>query len=175
MGTMLEGFSDWLTQTELNAFLANTTRMSTWLIIPVSQSIHILCVAVVMIAIGILNLRLLGIAGKRESFAQLTAELMPWIWTSLIILFITGAVQTIAEPGRELLNIGFKAKMVLLVIVVAITMVYENTVKKDPNYWEHSPERRRKAHVLATVSLVLWFGIAAAGRLIAYLDMRQEF
>ena len=95
--------------------------------------------------------------------------------TALIILFITGAVQTIAEPGRELLNIGFKAKMVLLVIVVAIAMVYENTVKKDPNYWEHSPERRRKAHVLATVSLVLWFGIAAAGRLIAYLDMRQEF
>jgi hypothetical protein len=30
------------------------------------------------------------------------------------------------------------------------------------------------AHVLATVSLVLWVGIAAAGRLIAYLDMRQE-
>ena len=170
---MLREFSDWLTQTDLNAFLSDTTHVSTWLIIPVSQSIHILGVAIVMICVAVLNLRLLGFAGGREGFAQVTARLMPWIWGGLIALFVTGVVQTLAEPGRELLNISFKIKIVLLLIVAAITIFYERAIRSDPTYWENSPEHRQMGRFLASVSLVLWIGIAVAGRMIAYLDMRN--
>ena len=171
---MLEDFSEWLTQTQLSAFFADTTHLSTWLIIPLSQTIHILGVAVVMISVGVLNLHLLGIAGTRRSFAQLAGQLIPWIWGALIVLFVTGALQTIAEPGRELLNLGFRVKMVLLLIVAAITLIYQITLGKDPHYWEYTVQRRQAARTLATISLVLWVGIAVAGRLIAYLDMRGE-
>jgi hypothetical protein len=170
---MLEGFSEWLEETPLSMVLADTTNFWTWLIIPVSQCIHIVCVAIVMISVGVLNLRLLGIAGTRSSFAQLAAHLMPWIWGALTILFITGAIQTIAEPGRELPNVGFRTKMVLLMITVTITLIYEWTVKKNANYWELTPERRKMGQVLATISMVAWIGIVTAGRLIAYMDMRQ--
>jgi uncharacterized membrane protein len=172
---MMESLSEWLTQTELSRFLSDTTQFSTWLIVPLSQTIHILGVAFVMISIAMLNLRLLGVAGGRQSFAQLTSQLTPWIWGALLVLLVTGVVQTIAEPGRELLNIGFQVKMVLLVGVVAITLFYSQTVKKDPGYWERSRERQRKAHMLAGLSLVAWVVIASAGRMIAYLDMRTEF
>jgi hypothetical protein len=171
---MLETFSTWLAQTPLNAFLSDTNHMSTWLIIPISQTIHILGVTVVMMAVGMLNLRLLGIAGTRQSFAQVSAQYMPWLWGGLIVLFLTGVLQTIAEPGRELLNISFKIKMVMLLIVVAITALYEQRVKGEPNYWDMTPERRQMAYTLASLSLVLWVAIVAAGRLIAYLDMRLE-
>lgn len=169
---MLEGFTEWLGATQLSLVFSDTTQMKTWLIVPVSQSIHILCVTVVMLSVAMLNLRLLGTAGTRLSFAQLASSLLPWIWAALIGLFVTGVVQTIAEPGRELLNIGFRTKMAMLLITVAITLYYEHTLKQDPKYWEVTPERRRLGKTLAAVSLVLWFGIAAAGRLIAYLDMR---
>ena len=171
---MLQGFTEWLTGTGASAMFSDTTRFATWLIIPVSQCVHLICVAIVMISVGMLNLRLLGVAGTRQSFAELAVHLMPWIWADLTVLFVTGTIQTVAEPGRELLNVGFKTKMVLLMCAVAITLVYENTVKKDPNYWERSPERRKMAQVLASISLVLWIGIASAGRLIAYLDLRHE-
>jgi len=170
---MLEGFAEWLSLTPANAIFSDTNEFWTWLIIPVSQCIHIVCVAIVMMSVGLLNMRLLGVAGTRQSFAQLSADLMPWFWTGLIVLFLTGTVQTIAEPGRELLNIGFKTKMVLLSVTVLITMFYERSVKRDPNYWS-SPAHRNLANVLATVSLVLWIGIASAGRMIAYLDMRHQ-
>lgn len=169
---MLKGFSDWLTQTPLSLFLADTTQFSTWLIIPLSQTIHILAVSIVMISVAMLNLRLLGVAGHRDNFAQLTAQLMPWIWSALAVLLLTGALQAIAEPGREILNIGFQVKMALLLMVVAITFGYARTIRDDARYWDRSPERRMSARVLAAISLVLWIGIAAAGRLIAYLDMR---
>jgi len=171
---MLQGFTEWLTGTEASAVLSDTTQFATWLIIPVSQCIHLICVAIVMISVGLLNLRLLGVAGARQSFAQLADHLMPWIWAALTVLFITGTIQTVAEPGRELLNIGFKTKMVLLMCAVAITVVYQTTIRKDPKYWDRSPERRKMAQMLASISLVLWIGIAAAGRLIAYLDLRHE-
>ncbi len=169
---MFQGFTDWLSQTSLNAFLSDTTNFWTWLIIPISQSVHIISVAIVMMAVGLLNLRLLGVTGTRQTFAQLTRHLMPWFWGALIALFLTGTLQTIAEPQRELLNVGFRTKMVMLLITVVITMYYESTIKKDPNYW-NSPDHRAMANVLASVSLVLWIGIAAAGRMIAYLDLRQ--
>ncbi|HXJ00504.1 MAG TPA: DUF6644 family protein [Micropepsaceae bacterium] len=171
---MLEDFSQWLAQTQLSAFLADTTHLSTWLIIPVSQCIHILAVAVVLISVGVLNLHLLGIGGTRQTFAQLARQLIPWVWGALFVLFLTGALQTIAEPGRELLNIGFRIKMAMLVLTAATTLIYQITLKKDPNYWELSPQRRQTGRMLATLSLFLWVGIAALGRLIAYLDMRQD-
>jgi hypothetical protein len=166
---MLQYLTDWISQTYLSSVFSDTTHVATWLIIPLSQSVHILAVAIVMISVGILNLRLLRIAATNRSFAGLAARLMPWIWGALLVLFITGAVQTIAEPGRELLNTTFRIKMVMLVIVVAISAAYQITVRKDPRYWELSPDRQRVGNVLATASLVLWVGILAAGRLIAYV------
>jgi hypothetical protein len=170
---MFQGFVEWLQQTPVSLWLSDTTGFWTWLIIPVSQCVHIISIALLLICVGILNLRLLGIGSKRQSFAQLAAGLMPWIWTALIVLFLTGTVQTLAEPGRELLNIGFKVKMALLLAAVLVTLFYERTVRNDPQYWEFSPARRRMGQVLAALSLVFWIGIATSGRLIAYLDMRH--
>ncbi len=170
---MFQGFVQWLQQTPVSLMLSDTTGFWTWLIIPVSQCIHIVSIAMLLICAGMLNFRLLGIANSRQSFAQLTAVLMPWIWTSLTVLFLTGTLQTLAEPGRELLNIGFKVKMVLLLAVVLVTLFYERSVKNDPQFWEFSPARRRMGQVLALFSIVLWIGIATSGRLIAYLDMRR--
>lgn len=172
---MFQGFVEWLEQTPASLFLSDTTSFWTWLIIPLSQCVHIICIGLLLICVGILNFRLLGIGSDKRSFAQLASALMPWIWTCLIILFLTGTLQTVAEPGRELLNVGFKVKMLLLLTVVIITLFYERSVRKDPQYWEHSPERRRMGQLLASVSLILWIGVAASGRLIAYLDMRHDF
>ncbi len=170
---MFQGFVEWLQQTPVSLLLSDTTGFWTWLIIPVSQCIHIVSIAMLLICAGVLNLRLLGIGSRRQSFAKLTGVLMPWIWSSLIVLFLTGTVQTLAEPGRELLNIGFKVKMVLLFMVVLVTLFYEHSIKNDPRFWEFSPQRRRMGQLLASLSIILWIGIVTSGRLIAYLDMRR--
>jgi uncharacterized membrane protein len=171
---MLQEISDWLAQSYLNAIFTDTNHLETWLIIPVSQTVHILGVAIIMIAVGMLNLRLVGIGASRQSFAGLSAQLVPWIWTGMALLVISGVVQTIAEPTRELMNNSFRVKMVMLLITVAITVLYQVQIKKDPSYWERSQERQNLARVLATVSLALWIGIATAGRLIAYVGAIEQ-
>jgi hypothetical protein len=166
---MLQEFSDWLARSQLSAVFSDTTRLETWLIIPLSQSIHILGIALVMIAVGMLNLQLLGVRVTRLSFAQHSARWMPWIWIGMAVLLVTGVVQTIAEPTREIMNHTFRIKMVMVAVVLAITVAYRRQVKTDPKYWERTSERRTVAYSLASLSLVLWLGIVAAGRLIAYI------
>jgi hypothetical protein len=168
----MQDLSNWLTESYLNTVFSDTTHLETRLIIPVSQSLHILAVAFVAIAVGVLNLRLLGVAGTRHSFADLSTQLIPWIWSALIVLFVTGAVQTIAEPSRELMNVTFRTKMLLLLITVGITVFYQIQVKKNPKYWD---QRRELSWLLASVSLALWVGIVAAGRLIAYMGAIETF
>ena len=168
---MLQELSDWLAQTYLFSLFSDTTRLETWLIIPVSQSIHIAAVAMIAISVGLLNLRLVGLAGTRQSFLRLSAQLLPWIWGALAVLFITGVVQTIAEPSRELMNSTFRIKMILLAISIAITVFYRVQVKKNPTYWD---ERQGLARLLAGTSLVFWLCIIAAGRLIAYYGALQS-
>jgi hypothetical protein len=172
---MLQDLSDWLEQTALHTLFADTTRLETWLIIPLSQTIHILGVAIVMTAIGMLNLQLLGVRVTKQSFAELSAAWMPWMWSAVAVLFVTGAVQTVAEPTRELMNNTFRIKIVMLLIAVAITVFCRVQVRKDLKYWERSGDRRATAFALATLSLVLWLGIVAAGRLIAYVGAIEEF
>jgi hypothetical protein len=173
---MFQDLSDWLVQTSLHAVFSDTTRLETWLIIPISQTVHILGVAIVMIAVGMLNLQLLGVrVTRQQSFAENSAWWMPWISVAMAVLFITGVVQTIAEPTREIMNNMFRIKIVLLLIVVGITVMYRVNVRKDPKYWERSGERRALGYVLASLSLVLWLGIVAAGRLIAYIGAIEEF
>lgn len=169
---MFESLSQWLSETSLSQMFSDTTRLETWLIVPISQTVHILAVTVVMISVGMLNLRMLGLAGTRQTFPQLASQLIPWLWGALIVLFVTGLIQTIAEPGRELLNYGFRLKMVLLALSVAVTVFYEHSVRNDPNYWVHSPERQNMGRFLAISSLTMWVVIAILGRLIAYVDTR---
>jgi len=87
----------------------------TWLIIPVSQCIHIVCVAIVMISVGFLNLRLTGIAGTRQSFAPIGRTSDAVDMERFLRSYSLRRDPTIAEPGRELPNIGFRTKMILLI------------------------------------------------------------
>lgn len=94
---MFTALGDWLVQTPLHTFFSDTTKMSTWLIVPMSQTIHILAVSVLMICAGLLNLRALRIAGTRETLGKVASNVMPWTWGALTVLLATGIVQTIAD------------------------------------------------------------------------------
>ena len=165
---MVEAFCNWLVDTPLSHLFAD--RIWT---IAVSQTIHILAVSVVMISVGLLNLRMLGVGGRDRSFSNVMMQSAPWIWTALTILLLTGIVQTLAEPGRELLNVAFRVKMLLLLCTAGITYFYQKTLRKDAHYWDAGSGHRGLGVTLAVISLVFWIGIVVAGRLIAYMDMRQ--
>jgi len=156
---MIEQFCDWLSNTSVSL----TIQTVMW-IIPAVQTVHILCVSIVMASMAMLDLRLIGVA-KRQPVSRLVNRFVPWVWWTLPILLITGTILTIGEPTRELLNPYFRTKMCLLVAVIVITFIVQRKTKKDESYWD---KRRAVAAIAGVASLLLWVGIVTAGRWIAY-------
>jgi hypothetical protein len=139
-------------------------------IIPTVQSIHILCVSIVFSSALMIDLRMLNLIGRSQPVAGYTARFMPWIWYTLIILLLSGAILIIGEPTRSLENPSFQLKMVLLLAAMTMTAVIQRPLAGNGAYWDEISRRKALAKVVAVVSLCLWVGIIFAGRWIAYTN-----
>lgn len=160
----LHAFTDWLAGTPMSTTIQNVS----W-IIPTVQTVHIVCVAIVIAAVFLVDLRILGVFARGQPVAALSHRFLPWIWYALIVLLITGSLLVIGEPGRSLTNPAFIAKMLMLLTVAALTRVIQRPLLRDPGYWDASAGRRVTVIAIAIVSLVLWSLIVFAGRWIAYV------
>jgi uncharacterized membrane protein SirB2 len=158
---VIQAFCDWLSNTPVSLKIQTVL----W-IIPAVQTVHILSVSIVMASMAMLDLRLMGIAGKRQSISRMVTRLVPWVWRVLLILATTGAILIIGEPDRELLNWAFRTKMAMVATVSLITLVVQQMNKRDAMFWE---TRRIAAAAVGVVSLLLWVAIVTAGRWIAYV------
>jgi len=164
MLSTLRAFGDWLATTSLSATIQNVS----W-IIPTVQTVHIVCVAIVIAATFLVDLRILGIFSRSQPLAALSHRFLTWIWYALIVLFVTGSLLIIGEPARSLMNPAFGLKMLMLVIVALLTVVLQRPLATNAGYWDASGARVATAKGIAVVSLALWSCIVFAGRWIAYV------
>jgi hypothetical protein len=158
-------FCDWLSQTPISM----TFQTVEW-VIPMVQSVHILAIAIVMSSVVMVDLRLMGLMGHTQSISGLTRRFLPWVWWSLLVLLVSGAVLITAEPRRDLLNPVFQIKMALLLVAMTVTVVFQLTVSRNMEIWDLSPEKRTGAWVTAVLSLLVWTAIIGCGRWIAYVE-----
>jgi len=160
---MFRPVADWIANTPLSQYLQNQQ----W-IVPTSQSIHILAVAVVFASACMINLRLLGVGRAGRSVSQLSGTLLPWMWRGLVVLLLTGVLQTLIEPVRQFVTPAFWAKMLMIVIVTLMTAVYAGAVRRRAAQWDAGDSRPLAGRLFAIVSTLLWLGIIICGRFIAY-------
>lgn len=134
--------------------------------IPTVQTVHILSISMVMTSVAMLDLRLVGIAGRRQSLTDMGARFLPWVWVALVMLLCSGTILIIGEPGRELQSEMFWIKMALLTAALVLTGTFQLVLQRRKGFWE---SHRAAAVLLGSVSLVVWVAIVAAGRWIAYV------
>ena len=158
----MKPFSDWLSQTAFSTTISGIP----WAV-PLLQSIHILSIAVVFSSVAMLDLRMAGLIGRDTSLRDTAQRFVPWIWGALLVLLGTGLLQTMAEPGRELLNWIFWTKMALVVVASVLTAVVGRVIEEQ-RFRDLPPARRRTIRLVATVSLLLWIAVITCGRWIAY-------
>jgi hypothetical protein len=164
MAHLVRQWADWIANTGLSQWF----QAEEW-VVPTSQSIHILALSVVFGCAVLINLRLLGIgAASGRSLSRLLESLLPWIYRALVVLLLTGAVQTIAEPMRQFGTPAFWSKMLMIPGVLGLTALLGRAVRRDPAKWDSAASRPASARVLALVSLGLWVGIIWCGRFIGY-------
>jgi hypothetical protein len=165
----LDGFCKWLEQTPLSDTIQNVS----W-IIPTVQSIHIFSIAIVISSVFMVDLRLLGVIGRRYPTDTYIRRFLPWIWITLVVLLCSGSILIIGEPSRSLENPSFQLKMILLILAMTVTATLHRPIGPHPGFWESTDRRRVMATILAVLSLCLWIGIIFAGRWIAYTNTGND-
>lgn len=159
----LNAFAEWLATT----WLAHLIGGHMWAI-PTIQSLHYMSLAVLFSSAVVVDLRILGRIAKHQTISSLTQRLTPGIWIGLAGAVFTGLLLMIAEPVRSITTWEFQSKMVMLVIVVALTVSLKRTVVANAAEWDAAPAAPGGAKAAAVGSMALWMLIILAGRWIAY-------
>jgi hypothetical protein len=160
----IQAFCNWLAATPVSQAFASAL----WFV-PTVQSVHILSIAAVVSTVVLLDVRLLQLSSKGPPLAVMARRFLPWTWTALVILLVTGALLTITEPVRELMNLAFRVKMLLVVILTILMLVVQGPLGKEPGYWNATPERRWLGGTIGGASLLATLAIVLLGRWIAYI------
>jgi hypothetical protein len=165
----LHSFCEWLRSTAISHAIQDTS----W-IIPATQTIHILAVALIFSSALMMDLRIIGLIDRRQSIATYMHRFLPPIWSTLPVLFATGTILTIGEPSRELENPSFQLKMVLLLLAILATTLLQRPAIGGTSRWDDTSKPTIATKIIAVASLCLWVAIIFAGRWIAYVNVGSD-
>jgi len=155
----------WLVWLETSRAAA-VMRESLWTY-PIVEIIHIVGFVVLVGAAVMFDLRLLGVS--RALPASLMARHhLPWARAGLLLVVPSGFLMFIAHATEFADNPAFRLKLIFLALAGLNALAFHRGAFRSVTGWESSAVPRT-ARVAAVLSLVLWVGVIAAGRLLAYL------
>jgi hypothetical protein len=114
----------------------------------------------------IVDLRVLGLAARRQSVVQFSAQLFPWIWTALCLALLSGFVMFSTDAGDFYTDTVFRVKISVILAAIVFTIFVRITAAK----WDRPAARHSLFKLAAFASLVLWIGAILAGVEIAAIS-----
>ena len=154
----------WLQHTRF----ATAISESDWLF-PLIEGSHILTLPLSVGMIVILDLRLLGIAFCDGPAAKLVLNLLRWSKIGFAVMFLTGGLLFITQAGKAYGNVFFRAKLISLLLLGINAVVYQKLFFPKMAEWESAHGAPAGAKFCAGFSLLLWIGVIAASRWIAFV------
>lgn len=128
---------------------------------PLFECIHIAMFTMSVGTIALVDFRMLGLAMRRQTPAQLLKDTSMWTLTGLIIVITSGIVIWTTDPLRYYFNPAFRYKCIALVVAV----IYNYTIHRKV---AQSNPSLLVGGAVAVVSLLLWISIVFAGLFYAF-------
>jgi hypothetical protein len=156
-------FCQWLEHTSLGT----AVRESAWMF-PTIETLHLFGIVSLVGSTSIVDLRLLGFAFRDDSVSKLFDRFMPWAWAGFAVQVVTGALLFASEATKLYGSLVFQIKMLLILLVGLNALVFHIVAYRNVASWDNAPVTPWAARIAGCFSLLLWFGIVAAGRWISY-------
>jgi len=151
-----QSFFEWCAATAIGKFIA----ASVWTM-PILETFHIMGLVFLLGAAFTVNLTVLGV-GVRVPSERLARQLFPWALGGLLIAILTGIPMFLSAAPLYGKSGPFAIKMSLLVSAIVLQL----TVHTVKGMYGSTGGR-----IIACLTLVCWFGIAYAGRAIAFSNL----
>jgi len=157
-------FCKWLEHTAVGTAI----RESLWLF-PIIETLHIFGIISLVGGTSILDLRLMGLTFRDEPVTKLAKRFLPWAWFGFIVQVVTGILMFSSEAAKMYGNCAFQIKMLLILMAGINAIVFHFLAYQSVGRWDRDPVAPLSARIAGTASILLWFGIVAMGRWIAYV------
>jgi uncharacterized protein DUF6644 len=154
----------WLEQTSLAIFVSHSTWSFSALL-----SVHLIAVALVFGMITVVDLRLIGVAGKRCAVTALCREALPWTWSAFGLSVATGMLLFTAQPVKYWGNDAFQMKFVIMTLAGLNMLVFQLITYRGVARWDRDTAVPWAGRLAGAISLASWVAIVAYGRWTAYL------
>ncbi len=134
---------------------------------PAIETLHVLAFVLVIGSILRVDLRLLGVAHRRESVRSITAQSLPLTWTAFVVAACAGALLFSSKAVIYSADLPFRLKMICLLLAGLNMAAFHALTYRRVADWDHGrpPPAARFA---GGVSLELWTVIVGAGRWIGF-------
>lgn len=154
---------EWLQQTRIGEGLSASAYAY-----PLIEGSHVLGLALSVGTVMWFDLRLLGVAMRSERVSDVFDQLKPWMLLGFAVMFTTGALLFSSRAVDAYNSTYFRIKLGLLVLGALNMGAFHLTVDRRRGDWDTAATPPVQARVAGLLSLLLWFGIIAAGRIMAY-------
>lgn len=147
--------------------LAVAMRQELWLY-PAVEIVHILGFVTLVGSIIVFDLRLLGLT-RGLPVRALARHVLPWSFGALLLIVPSGLLMFIAHAGDLVGNTAFIVKMCLLFCAAINAALFHTGIFRTADAWDIGAAVPVAAKLHATFSLLIWIGVIACGRLLAYV------
>jgi uncharacterized membrane protein len=148
----------------IHFFVAESSRW-VW---PFLEAFHFLGLALLLGAVGILNLRLLGFL--KQLPAGPLHRFIPWGIAGLAINTVTGILFFLSMPFFYIYNVGFQFKMLAVVIGGAILLLHSTPAFRDCEHLAPGESAPPLARLVAGSSTLLWLAVIVLGRYLPFFE-----
>src|SRR5579864_7483635 len=117
-----------------------------------TEIVHYFSMFVLVGSMVIVDLRVLGLVGRRQDATQLAARLFPWIWISLALNFLSGFIMFAGSATAYYRNDIFYDKLGVILLAIIASVIVQQRVRK----WNQLPAMPASAKLIAAISIGLW-------------------
>jgi len=124
-----------------------------------TEIVHYFSMFILVGSMVIVDLRVLGLVGRRQNATHLADRLFPWMWISLALNFLSGFLMFAGSATAYYRNDIFYDKMGVILLAIVASIIVQQKVRK----WDQLPAMPAWAKLIAVVSIGLWIGAIVAG------------
>lgn len=143
-------------------FIQNPLNESA-LTFPILECIHIVCFALSVGTIAIVDFRLLGLGMRHQTPAQLLEDTWVWSLIGIVMMIFSGLLLFSSDPDMYAPNPAFSFKMAVL----ALAILFNYTIRRKTASASVTPPY---AKLVGCTSLALWSSVVFGGIFIAFVN-----
>lgn len=148
--------------------IPTSIRESEWTF-PIIQTFHILGILLFYGAIGLVDLRIVGVVLKERPARDVADGLLPIAWVGFVVMAVSGGLLFAAQAAKIYTNLFLLTKFGLILLAGLNLVVFHRFAGRAIAIWGgEGGTTPAYARASAGLSFLLWTGVIVTGRFIAY-------